>query len=56
MKVYKSITEIQRPELTGQNLYNHENETPYFSFPDPKRVENLNASDSRTLHAQKGVL
>lgn len=56
MKIYKSITEIQRPDLTGQNLYIHENETSYLSTPNQNRVEYLNALNSRTLHAQNGVL
>lgn len=56
MNKYKLITEKQRPEQTGQKLCNHENKTPLFStasnHPGPIR----NSSDSRTLHARKGVL
>jgi hypothetical protein len=56
MKRHKLKTEIQRPDLTGHHLFNYENKAlPLSATSNHPRVD-LIFPDSRTLHAQNGVL
>lgn len=56
MKIHKLKTEIQRPDLTGQYLFNYENKALSLSATSNHPMVVLIFPDSRTLHAQNGVL
>ena len=55
MQINKLITEIQRPEQTGQELCYQENKTICLFRPNPNKGTPLNTPHSLTMHSDSGI-